>query len=243
MAAAWFYSRNREQFGPASEEQLRELAASGDLRAVDLVWCEGMADWLPASRVRSLWTSAAPARTADIVPGFPPLTGPNAPNPLSAGELEQLRAAEQVRRSIRQAAALCYGLFWLHALAAGALLITWLARIQTVGYLVWAMILAAIAALYWLAHRRTRQCRKGPATAVLVLNLIVGLLGVVSFFAVLPEAIRGESGAAGGALLIGLFLIALPVAVVIVSIRAINAMPRFLDQPRWCVEALLHARL
>ncbi len=40
--------------GPVPEEQLRAMLASGDLYWDDLIWREGMADWLPARQVTEL---------------------------------------------------------------------------------------------------------------------------------------------------------------------------------------------
>ena len=43
----WFYEKDGEQKGPVSESTLRGLLADGTIRPTNLVWREGMADWLP----------------------------------------------------------------------------------------------------------------------------------------------------------------------------------------------------
>ncbi|MBT5321326.1 MAG: DUF4339 domain-containing protein, partial [Verrucomicrobiales bacterium] len=40
-------SRDGEQFGPYSPEQVQEYLAAGQLLPTDLVWYEGAADWVP----------------------------------------------------------------------------------------------------------------------------------------------------------------------------------------------------
>ena len=50
--ADWFYSKSGKQLGPVSETVLFQLAASGQVLPDDLVWKEGMAQWMKASRFR-----------------------------------------------------------------------------------------------------------------------------------------------------------------------------------------------
>lgn len=60
----FFYVRNNERQGPVTGSQLAEMAASGQLQPADLVWCNGMAAWAPASTVEGLFSApvvAAPA--------------------------------------------------------------------------------------------------------------------------------------------------------------------------------------
>lgn len=64
----WFYSKNGTQLGPVEESELRAKLASGEISTADLVWREGMADWLAAARVPEL-NALAPRSVA------PPLGG------------------------------------------------------------------------------------------------------------------------------------------------------------------------
>ena len=87
----WYYSKNNQRQGPVSSEQLKQLAATGQLQPSDLVWKEGMAQWAAASSIKGLF--AAPA--APPPPNFPPViqncpptqatTGWNPPFKLSLG--------------------------------------------------------------------------------------------------------------------------------------------------------------
>ena len=42
MAAEWYYTTNKQQMGPVSWDELRQLATQGLLKPNDLVWTEGM---------------------------------------------------------------------------------------------------------------------------------------------------------------------------------------------------------
>jgi hypothetical protein len=66
----WHYSVDGERFGPVIPDELRRLAAKGDLGPTDLVWKQGMTDWIPASRIKGLF--AKPAATPSPVPPSPP---------------------------------------------------------------------------------------------------------------------------------------------------------------------------
>jgi hypothetical protein len=87
--------RNGQQTGPFSIEQLKTMAANGELQPTDLVWKEGMAGWEPASTLPGVF-GAAPspsAATAIEMPQaanpvplaqatvLPPAPGPGGPKP------------------------------------------------------------------------------------------------------------------------------------------------------------------
>jgi hypothetical protein len=70
MADQWYYACQGQQVGPVSPEQLRQAAATGQLPATGLVWKQGMADWVPAQKVRGLFPSAVPT-SPDTPPPLP----------------------------------------------------------------------------------------------------------------------------------------------------------------------------
>ncbi|HEY5041252.1 MAG TPA: RDD family protein [Verrucomicrobiae bacterium] len=49
----WHYVEQGQQVGPVSDEQLAELVRAGRINADTLVWCGGMADWLPYGQVQA----------------------------------------------------------------------------------------------------------------------------------------------------------------------------------------------
>ena len=60
----WYYTRNKEPQGPVNSTQLKELAAQGELLPTDLVWKEGMAEWVSAATLKSLFAApGAPTPT------------------------------------------------------------------------------------------------------------------------------------------------------------------------------------
>ena len=63
METMWYYVKNgTDKLGPVAESELLGLASSGQVLPSDLVWCEGMSDWLPMNTVPAL--SGQPAQAA-----------------------------------------------------------------------------------------------------------------------------------------------------------------------------------
>lgn len=68
MAQEWFYTRDgKNKIGPISSTELRSLAKSGELWTTDMVFKHGTKQWVPAGRIKGLFTNtnleAAPHRT------------------------------------------------------------------------------------------------------------------------------------------------------------------------------------
>ena len=69
MADRWLYTRSGNRFGPVSSAVLKQLADAGELTTSDLVSKEGTQRWVPASRVKGLFTVAPeehPQETYDL---------------------------------------------------------------------------------------------------------------------------------------------------------------------------------
>lgn len=65
MAAQWYYARGKEaKFGPFTADELKRLAASGELRPDDKVWKEGKRKWVSARKVERLFDAAPAPATA-----------------------------------------------------------------------------------------------------------------------------------------------------------------------------------
>lgn len=60
MPAEWYYTSNKQQMGPVSWEELQQLATSGLLKPQDLVWTDGMGDWVKASKQAGLFGESEP---------------------------------------------------------------------------------------------------------------------------------------------------------------------------------------
>lgn len=90
LPISWYIFRDGQQYGPLPDEQLRALAAQGQIQQTDLIWRDGWGDWQPPSAVFSVGAPAAP-----------PL--PSAGRPLRASDRARIeapaRAADSRRRS------------------------------------------------------------------------------------------------------------------------------------------------
>lgn len=68
MPDQWFYSKNGQRFGPIDAASLKHLAATDQLGVADLVWKNGMAGWLPASRIKGLFPQRVLAASPPPLP-------------------------------------------------------------------------------------------------------------------------------------------------------------------------------
>jgi len=70
----WYYARGNKQQGPVSSAQLKQLAQRGDLSPEDLVWREGMGEWIAAAKVKGLFEGevAVPPRPREAPPEAAP---------------------------------------------------------------------------------------------------------------------------------------------------------------------------
>lgn len=53
----WFYAKNDQPCGPVSAVELKQFAERGELREEDLVWREGMVEWIAAGKIKGLFNS------------------------------------------------------------------------------------------------------------------------------------------------------------------------------------------
>lgn len=82
--ANWYCNVRGQQSGPLTDDAFRRLALSGQLQPADLVWQEGMPQWVPAMTVRGLFAPApqqampgpfAPTPAAPFGNGAAPMYG------------------------------------------------------------------------------------------------------------------------------------------------------------------------
>jgi hypothetical protein len=85
----YFVAKNGQQTGPYTLEQLRQMAAAGQLLRTELVWREGMAEWQAAETVVGVFDGTggggAPAVTGGAATGWAPATRAGLPrtNPMA----------------------------------------------------------------------------------------------------------------------------------------------------------------
>ncbi len=69
MAQEWFYTRDgKSKHGPVSSTELRMLAKSGQLLPTDMMWREGLTKWIPANKVKDLFSTPQTITTAPPLP-------------------------------------------------------------------------------------------------------------------------------------------------------------------------------
>jgi uncharacterized RDD family membrane protein YckC len=68
MADQWYVGRNGQKTGPYTTEQLRQLAAAGQLVSSDLLWKQGLEKWVPITEVRGLLPGGGTLPPLDLAP-------------------------------------------------------------------------------------------------------------------------------------------------------------------------------
>ena len=61
----WHYIRRGKQIGPASSKEFINKKNSGEIAPTDLVWTDGMAEWLPFMEVADLGRSGSVSLTGE----------------------------------------------------------------------------------------------------------------------------------------------------------------------------------
>jgi len=74
VADEWYYTKDGHRQGPVPIKSLQQQAASGELARDELVWTEGMPDWLPADQVRGLFDGGTVLVSASPPPVPPDVT-------------------------------------------------------------------------------------------------------------------------------------------------------------------------
>jgi hypothetical protein len=76
--AVWYFAIGDEERGPVTEHQIRALIGTGNLKPDDLVWKEGLDDWVPAGEVPGLFDKEDSPKSGNATPA-PPGEGPVKP--------------------------------------------------------------------------------------------------------------------------------------------------------------------
>jgi uncharacterized RDD family membrane protein YckC len=61
MSEEWYYTVAGQQIGPVSGSELKLLASRGKITRNDMVWKEGMSDWVPAEKLKGLFVGSGTA--------------------------------------------------------------------------------------------------------------------------------------------------------------------------------------
>ncbi len=101
----WYIARDGKQHGPLTDIEMRTFVAHSYLRATDLIWRPGMAEWLPAPQIFPAVfpaPSAAPA-PQQAAPARAPQSSPqpasSSPSPAETSDFDSGEAEEESPRS------------------------------------------------------------------------------------------------------------------------------------------------
>jgi len=163
-ADVWYYHQLGVNQGPVEFSHLQYLASVGQISAEDLVWKEGMPEWLPAARVPNLIKANA-ASFADGSPTAAVYVGSGGPAPHASSEFPRV--------SGMSVASLVLGILWICGI--GSIL---------------AIVFGAVA-IYQIRLARGRLTGTGLAVAGLVLGIV--FLSVQIFFTIAGATVPSGS--------------------------------------------------
>ena len=67
MASEWFYPVNGQQSqSSATDAQIKQMATSGQLQPTDMIWKDGMPNWVPASTIKGLFPASRPSSNESL---------------------------------------------------------------------------------------------------------------------------------------------------------------------------------
>ena len=68
MDKLWYYTQgaSQEKKGPVPEAEIKSLVAAGQIQINDLLWTDGMANWVPLSALPQLQSSSPSPATAPV---------------------------------------------------------------------------------------------------------------------------------------------------------------------------------
>jgi len=90
VAQEWYYSVDGERSGPVSGAALKELAMAGKLGSDDLIWKDGMPDWVKASRIKGLFPTSEQPVTAQAPVEIKPVVQASGQVPAAAVPMAKL---------------------------------------------------------------------------------------------------------------------------------------------------------
>lgn len=163
--------------------------------------------------------------------------------PINDTELDELRVTETFRRRIRHAA------IWFRI----QFLLNLVVSILTLLFIIFALFSGEFAALEglmtiviqwgsvflsYMVYKATWDCRRWVPMTMFVLYILFAAFLIVAAFVANQDPRRDTL------ILIGMITPAIvPVILATICYRAWDAIPKFLDQPAWCQNTLLHCGL
>ncbi len=94
----WYYAKGDEQVGPVSSSEMKRLAIDGALKRDDLVWHDGMEEWVHAVKVQGLFEDEPASPPATRTP--PKISSRKSAPTMSQPEAEPPEPARQVEMPV-----------------------------------------------------------------------------------------------------------------------------------------------
>jgi hypothetical protein len=159
----WYYAMGGQQQGPVPLDHLKHWLTTGQLQSTELVWREGMANWMPANQVPEL-RGFAPAMTGAAAAGF----GHQPPQPQAGGHVNPVNyespyAVQQDPRILAQVS------------QARTSMICGIIGIFCIGFILG--LIAIIMASQAMSSMRKTGSEEGRGMAVA--GMVLGILGLI----------------------------------------------------------------
>lgn len=194
MPDQWYYAKNAQQVGPMPRQELLDLIANGTVRMDDLVWAEGMPQWLAVSQVSELTNQALNVVQAN--PSAIPLQPLSyaAPAPARPTSISIISILGMIFGSLKVLGSLCGS---VAIIAMGSQLQTQGRLNIPMGWLIFATILGIVMGAFLLlasigAYRLKLWARKGLVIYA-ILSIVFDLIGAAVNFHTLPGTSSGQS--------------------------------------------------
>jgi len=185
MDKLWYYTQGaaQEKKGPVPEDEIRLLVASGQIQPSDLLWSEGMANWLPLSALPQLKGPSSQIASAFTSPAAAAASG-------QAGIPEGLTGwmTFVAVMTIISGAFYCLGCIWMivgiPTIIAGVALLAAKNAIANLGGVDSSLTLffAKMKSFFQLTG------------IVYIIGFIAGIVFFILYFGVIAAAIAGKAG-------------------------------------------------
>lgn len=206
----WFYGRGGQQNGPVTAAQMKNLITRGQIAPADMVWREGMPNWIPARDAAELAhlsppsagsapvpvgyytsTMGMPARALENLKGHARPTGDTGDWPLDEFRMQQFEQTVKLRKRVASAASLYRGLLLLSGISLGVMVPMMIFMLQMprsgapriitlMPLTVFVAITAGFTILYYFTHRATRRSYAWAPLTMFIIYLITLLVQLAS---------------------------------------------------------------
>jgi hypothetical protein len=203
---------------------MRDLVARGQITPTDMVWREGMPNWIPANQAADLMPAsqvAAPApvgyftstlgmpqRAIENLKGHAQPIGDTSDWPLDEPHMQQFEETIKLRKKISAAASLYRGLLLLSGISLGIFIPIMIFSVgvsrgpqsmATVPLAIFSAVIGGFTVLYYFANRATRRSQAWAPLTMFIIYVVVLLLQILGAVATAYRANSSMAGASNDA--------------------------------------------